>query len=159
MEAMVLRRRMDEIAVFASLLALTGIGLGAALFGAIASPDAAGFWQNFVGGVALLAVMTFPIWLLQRWQSMARPPVTPEGIRAFRWTNLVLFCLWVAGLGIVILGLGINVTGQASLAANVAVGLLIAYVAGWGLLVFGVLRRPPHLARWLQGRRFGAKTR
>jgi len=159
MKAFVLKRRTDEMVVAAAMLALAAFGIAASLFGALASPDAEGFWQNFVGGIALLAMMTLPIWLLQRWRAMARPAVTPEGIRAFRWTNFLLFSLWLLGLGIVALGLGINITGQASLEANVAVGLLIAYVAGWGLLVFGVFRRPSFLARWLPGRGFDAKTR
>jgi len=159
MQPFVLKRRTDEMVVAASMLALAGLGVVASLFGAVASPDAAGFWQNFVGGVALLAMMTLPIWLLQRWQSMARPPVTPEAIRAYRLSGLVLLVLWILGLGLVILALGVNVTGQASLAANVAVGLLIAYVVGWGLLVFGVFRRPSFLAHRFRGRGFGARTR
>ena len=148
MSDFVLKRRWDELAVLAFLLALFALGILSALLGALASPDGSAFWSSFLGGGVLLAAMTLPIWLVQRWQSAARPVFAPDKVRTFRLTRLALLVLWLVGLGIAVLGLAINVRTQAPLAADLAVGLLIAYMAGWAFLVVFTLRRVARRRGW-----------
>ncbi len=159
MRAFVLKRRAEETVVVAFLIALFGLGLVGSFLGGLAAADAAQFWQNFVGGIALLVVMTLPIWFLQRWLSMARPSTVTARLKEIRRISLVLLVLWIIGIGIASFGLAINVSRNASIEANVAVGLFIAYLAGWGLLVFRVLSGVPLPAERLRLPWFGAKTK
>jgi len=155
----VLRRRFDELAVLMFMGALLGLGLLSALMGALAAPDASGFWANFLGGIALLAAMTLPVWLVQRWQSLARPALSPERVRAFRLTRLALIVLWYVGLAIAAIGLVINFQTQAPFLANLAVALLIAYMAGWALLVLLPLRKAMFAVGRSWMRRLTARSR
>jgi len=155
-EGIVWRRPADGIVVTGVMIVLLGLGVLSAVLGALATGDAARFWQDFGAGVALLAGMTLPIWFLQRWQSIGRPVVSPEKMRTFRQARLALLALWLFALGTVSVGLAMNLQNQAPLEANLAVGLLIAYIVGWALLVFPTLRRPSvvvrPIARWFTAR-------
>ena len=136
----VLKRRADEVAVRVVMIALLGLGSLSAVLGALASGDATRFWQDFLVGVVLLIALPIPIWFLQRWQATGRPVVIPERQREFRRMRLALIGLWLFGVGTVSVGLAINLRDGAPFAANLAVGILIAYMAGWGGLLVASLR-------------------
>ena len=152
-----LGRGLDEIAVFGFMVALLVLGFLSALLGAVSAGGTSRFWESFLGGVALLAMMTIPIWFVQRWQAMARPVFSPQGVRAFGRARIALLVLWIYVLAVAGVGLVINFQTNASFEATLAVGMLIAYIAGWGVLLLLTFRKSAARAgrparRWLSVR-------
>ncbi len=143
MRGFVLRQWRGETLAFGFILLLAGLGIAGSLLGAMGAADTKGFWQNFVGGVAVVGLMSIPLWFAQRWLAAGRRMPSAEHVRKLRRTNFVLLALWVIVVGIAAVGFAMNLRANAPLESSAALIVFIAFITVWAFLVLRILWRLP----------------